>query len=152
MKLYQKIIIVTVVSLITIFGGIFKEIQFLVMGVAFFVSTFFLIDNKSNKRLTLLFLLSPFLLVYGGFVLFFILIDDPTPWVYPNVIISIISAFLGFGFKLQYLKHSKNIVIVFASLYLVLFMVDGYIFTYNWVLCASGESAVEKAVTKSIEY
>jgi hypothetical protein len=39
MKLYQKIIIVLVVSLITILGGIVNWVnQFLIVGVAFFVS------------------------------------------------------------------------------------------------------------------
>ena len=134
MKRYQKIILVIVVSLITICGGIIYWInQFLIVGVAFFVSTFFLINNKSNKWLTLLFLLTPFLLIYGGAVLLDLLIGTPSPWVYPIVFISIISAFLGLGFKLLYLKYSKKSVIIFASLYLVLFIIGGYIFMYNWL-------------------
>jgi thiol-disulfide isomerase/thioredoxin len=134
MKLYQKIIIIIVVSLITIFGGIVNWInQFVIVGVVFFVSTFFLIDNKSKKWLTLLCLLSPFLLMVGGSVLFFVLIGDPNPCVYPIVFISVISAFVGLTFKLWYLKFSKKRVIIFASLYLVLFIVSGYIFMYNWL-------------------
>jgi len=134
MKLYQKIIIIIVVSLITIMGGIVNWVnQFIIVGVAFFVSTFFLIDNKSNKRLTLLFLLAPFLLVYGGSMLFFIIIGAPTPWAYPIVFISIISAFIGFGVRILYYKYSKKWVIFFASLYLVFFIISGYIFMHNWI-------------------
>jgi len=135
MRLYQKIIIVVVVSLITIFGGIVNWInQFLIVGVAFFVCTFFLIDNKSKKWITLLFLLSPFLLVYGGLVLYEGMFREPLTHVYPIVFISMISAFLGAAFKLLYLKYlKKKVVIVFASLYLLLFIVGGYIFMYNWL-------------------
>jgi len=134
MKKYQKIIIIIVVSLITIMGGIVNWVnQFLIVGVAFFVSTFFLINNKSKKWLTLLFLLSPFLLIVGGSVLFFVLNGDPNPCVYPIVFVSIISAFLGLGFKLWYLKYPKKIVVVFASLYLLFFVAGGYIFMYNWL-------------------
>jgi len=134
MKLYQKIIIIIAVSLITIMGGIANWVnQFLIVGVAFFVSTFFLIDNKSNKWLTLLFLLSPFLLIYGGTVLYDRLFFEPLVHVYPIVFVSVISAFLGLGFKLLYIKYFKKIVIVFAFLYLLLFMVGGYIFMCNWL-------------------
>ena len=134
MKLYQKIIIVIVVSLVTIFGGVVNWInQFVIVGVAFFVSTFFLIDNKFNKWITILCLLSPFLLVYGGMVFYEETFKEPLPHVHPIVFISIISAFLGFGFKLLYLKYSKKKIIIFVSLYLVLFMVGGYIFMYNWL-------------------
>lgn len=134
MKLYQKIIIIIVVSLITIFGGVVNWInQFLIVGVAFFVSTFFLIDNKLKKWITLLLLLSPFLLVYGGVVLYDGLFGKPDVHVYPIVFISVISAFLGLGFKLLYLKYFKKKIIVFASIYLVLFIVGGYFFMCNWL-------------------
>ena len=135
MKLYQKIIIAVVVSLITIFGGIVNWInQFLIVGVVFFASTFFLIDNKLKKWITLLFLLSPFLLVYGGLVFYDALFREADVHVYPIVFISIISTFLGLGFKLWYLKYlKKKLVIVLALLYLLLFIVGGYIFMSNWL-------------------
>jgi len=134
MRLYQKIIIALVVSLITIFGGIVNWInQFVIVGVVFFVSTFFLIDNKLNKWVTILFLLSPFLLVYGGGVLYEGLFGKPLVHVYPIVFIAIINTFLGLGFKLLYLKYLKKKIIVFASLYLLLFIGGGYIFMYNWL-------------------
>jgi len=134
MKLYQKIIIALVVSLITIFGGIVNWInQFVIVGVVFFVSTFFLIDNKLNKWVTILFLLSPFLLVYGGGVLYEGLFRKPLAHVHPIVLIAIINTFLALGFKLLYLKYLKKKIIVFASLYLLLFIVGGYIFMYNWL-------------------
>lgn len=115
-------------------GGIVGWInQFLIVGVAFFVSAFFLINNKSNKWFTLLFLLAPFQLIAGGIVLGDALFGYPNPSVYPIVTISIISAFLGLGIKLLYLKYSKKIVIIFASLYLALFIVGGYIFMCNWL-------------------
>jgi len=134
MKLYQKIIIAIVVSLIAIFGGLVNWInQFIIVGVAFFVSTFFLIDNKIKKWITILFLLSPFLLVYGGSVLYEGLFNKPLAHVHPIVFIAIINTFLGLGFKLLYLKYFKKKIIVFASLYLLLFIGGGYIFMYNWL-------------------
>ena len=134
MKKNQKIIIIIVVSLITIMGGIANLVnQFLIVGVAFFVSTFVLINNKSNKWLTLLFLLSPFLLIYGSGVLYDGLFDEPLTHVHPIVFISIISAFIGFGFKLWYLKYPQKIVVVFACLYLLFFVVGGYVFMCNWL-------------------
>jgi thiol-disulfide isomerase/thioredoxin len=134
MKLYQKIIIVVVVSLITILGGVVNWInQFLIVGVAFFVSTFFLIDNKFKKWITIVFLLAPFLLVYGGGVLYNGLFSKPLVHVYPIVFISIINTLLGIGFKLLYLKYFNKQIIVFASLYLLLFIAGGYIFMHNWL-------------------
>jgi len=133
-KLYQKIIIAIVVSLITIFGGIANWInQFVIVGVVFFVSTFFLIDNKLKKWITLLFLLSPFLLICGGLVLYNGVFKEPLRHVHPIIFIAIFNAFLGLWFKLLYLRCLKNKVYVFASLYLLLFIVGGYIFMPNWL-------------------
>ena len=146
MKLYHKIIIAIVVSLITILGGIVNWInQFLIVGVAFFVSTFFLIDNKLKKWITILFLLSPFLLIYGGLVLYEGLFREPLPHVHPIVFISIISTFLGLGFKLLYLKYLKKKIIVFASIYLLLFIVGGYIFMCNWLVYVFDKKNAVKA-------
>jgi thiol-disulfide isomerase/thioredoxin len=133
MKLYQKIIIAVVVSIITICGGIARINHFIIVGVAFFVSTFFLIDNKLKKWITILFLLSPFLVVYGGLILYEGLFRTPLTHAHPIVLISIINTLLGLGFKLLYLKYLKKRIIVFASLYLVLFIAGGYIFMYNWL-------------------
>jgi len=133
MKLYQKIIIAVVVSLITIFGGIARINHFIIVGVAFFVATFFLIDNKIKKWITILFLLSPFLLVVGGLILYEGLFRTPLPHAHPIVLIAIINTLLGLGFKLLYLKYFKKRIIVFAFLYLVLFIAGGYIFIYNWL-------------------
>ena len=150
MKLYQKIIIVIAVSLIAIFGGVFNWInQFLIVGVVFFLGIFFLIDNHFKKWITILFLLSPFLLVYGGMVLYEGVFKEPLRHVYPIVFISIISTFLGFGCKLLYLKYSKKKVIVFASLYLLLFMIGGYIFMYNWLDYVFDKKHVTRTVNLS---
>jgi hypothetical protein len=54
--------------------------------------------------------------------------------VYPIVFISIISTLLGLGFKLLYLKYLKKKILVFASLYLLLFIAVGYVFMCNWLV------------------
>jgi thiol-disulfide isomerase/thioredoxin len=135
MKLYQKIIIAVIVSLISILGGIFTWIyQFIIVGVVFFVSTFFLIDNKIKKWITILFLLSPFLLIYGGITFPDVIFRHfQLTHIYPIIIISIISTFLGLVFKLLYQKYSKKIIIVFASIYILVLIVGGYIFMCNWL-------------------
>ena len=136
MKLSKKISIIIFVSVISICGGVFNWIiQFLLVGILFFVSTFFLIDNKSKKWVTILYLLSPFLIIYGGFELFVILTGDPDTQVYPIIFISIISTIFGLGFKLLFLNYSKKVVLTFASLYLVLLIGGGYIFMCNWLHC-----------------
>ncbi|MDR2835464.1 MAG: hypothetical protein LBV69_04600, partial [Bacteroidales bacterium] len=134
MKLYQKIIIAVIVSIITICSGYFNwENAFIIVGVAFFVSTFFLIDNKIKKWITILFLLSPFILIQGGTILYAVIFNDYSfPKVYPTLCIAVINTFLGFVFKLLYLKYFKKKIIVFASVYFLFFVVAGYIFIYNY--------------------
>ena len=146
MKLYKKIIIAVLVSIITILGGIFNWInQFVIVGGLFFIITFLLIDNKIKKWITVLFLLSPFILVYGVFAIYVKQVH-----VYPIVFISIINTFLGFCFKLRYLKSlKKKTIIILASIYLALFIAGGYVFMYNWLNYIFKEEAVLQTETIS---
>jgi len=136
MKLSLRNLVSIAVSLIATFGGVCGWVNhFLIVGIIFFVSSFLQINNKSNKGFTLFFLIFPFIVLYGGTVLYDRLFGVTTPQVYPIVLISIINLLIGFGFKLLYLKCSKKIVIAFASLYLIIFLIGGYIFMCNWLHC-----------------